>query len=89
MMVRTVDTPEEFWELMCKIGAVRTGQRSLAIEGTLYVTERSPEEVPGFIEAIVDELVEWSAPRPSLIARLLAWIQAKRLIRRTSAPRTR
>lgn len=76
--VRAVNT-QEFWRMMCDPGAVRTGLRSVAVGGNLYVTDRSPEETPGFMPSVIDG-IQHDLTSIGLVSRFRAWIAAKRLI---------
>lgn len=86
MDIATVSTIE-FWDKLCDIRAVRTGLRSVAISNTLYVTDKAPEEVPGFMESVIDGICSdlgLDQPRCGWVSRFRAWLTTKRLIRRIS-----
>lgn len=50
-MIRSeIVSVEEFWEMMCKPGFIRTGRLCGRIGETVYLTFEAPEEIHGFIE---------------------------------------
>lgn len=81
MKISTVGT-EEFWELMCTFGALRTGPNSISLRDTLYLTDRPPEDVPGFFEEKIDDIasdLELDEPRPPFFRRVFMQWRARRI----------
>ena len=56
-MNRISVSTEEFWQKMCDLKSYRVSLHEIAIGNDLFMTETAPEQVPGFLEAVVDSIV--------------------------------